>query len=299
MHTSVKHVIILISIGLGACQSTQTPISELQTKVKTIFDGTEGEFAMALQDLSNPENQLLINEDGKFHAASTMKVPVMIELFKQASEGKFKLEDSILVKNEFRSIVDSSTYSMDLGEDSQKGLYGLINRKSTIYNLMNEMIIRSSNLATNILIDLVDAKKVTATMRKLGAERMEVLRGVEDLKAFELGLSNSTSALDLMIIMQRIAQYEAGSKADCESMISIMKGQKFGKIIPFHLPKNVEIAHKTGSITALHHDAGIVYLPDGRAYVLVLLSKNLGDFDEGTSRLAEVSKLVYDYYMDH
>lgn len=270
----------------------------LKTNVQSLFDHTEGEFALAFQDLKNPKNLLLINENEKFHAASTMKVPVMIELFKQATMGKFELTDSVEIKNEFRSIVDSSLYSMDIAEDSQEGLYDLIGQKSTIYNLMYEMIIMSSNLATNILIGLVDAKMVTATMRSLGAEQIEVLRGVEDLKAYELGLSNSTTALDLMIIMQRIAEFDAGTKADCETMISILKDQKFGKIIPRHLPDNVMVAHKTGSITALHHDAGIIYLPDGRAYVLVLLSKNLEDFDEGTSKLAEVSKLVYDYYTD-
>lgn len=280
-----------------SCQPKISPLQQLETDVQAVFDETEGDFAMAFLDLQNAKNQVLINVDEQFHAASTMKTPVMIEIYKQQDEGRFSVEDSILIKNEFKSIVDGSLYQMDIGDDSQEGLYGMVGQNATIYDLMYEMITLSSNLATNILIDLVDAKKVTQTMRVLGAARIEVLRGVEDQKAYDAGLSNSTTARDLMVIMQAIAQGNAGTEEDCEAMIAILKDQKWNDIIPVHLPEDVEVAHKTGSITALHHDSGIVYLPDGRSYVLVLLSKNLGDFDDGTARLAEVSKRVYDYFV--
>ena len=157
------------------------------------------------------------------------------------------------------------------------------------------MITISSNLATNVLIELVGAKNVTATMRDLGAKKIEVVRGVEDQKAYDLGLSNSTTARDLMIIFQAIATNKAGSKADCKAMVDILKDQQFNEIIPYYLPKKVEVAHKTGAITGVHHDAGIVYLPNGKSYVLVVLSKNLEDFDRGTEQLAEISKNIYEY----
>jgi beta-lactamase class A len=98
-----------------------------------------------------------------------------------------------------------------------------------------------------------------------------------------------------MMIMKAIAENTAGTQEDCEDMISIMKDQQFNEIIPYFLPKEVSVAHKTGSITGVHHDAGIIYLPDGRSYVLVLLSKNLANFDEGTEQLAGISKTIYDY----
>uniref|UniRef100_UPI0025DB2D7F serine hydrolase n=1 Tax=Algoriphagus sp. TaxID=1872435 RepID=UPI0025DB2D7F len=246
----------------------------------------------------DPNDSLLINSEEEFHAASTMKVPVMIELYKQESEGLLNLNDSILLKNEFKSIVDGSPYSMDIGDDSDDIIYSKIGTIVAIKDLINSMITVSSNLATNVLIELVDAKKVTATMRTLGADKIEVLRGVEDQKAFDLGLSNSTTAKDLMMIMKAIAQNTAGSKENCEEMISIMKDQQFNEIIPHNLPKEVTVAHKTGSITGVHHDAGIIYLPDGRSYVLVLLSKNLEDFDLGTMKLAEISKTIYEYMIE-
>ncbi len=193
--------------------------------------------------------------------------------------------------------MDGSSYQMDIQVDSDDDVYKLLGTKVSIYDLMYGMITASSNLATNILIELVGAKEVTATMRDLGAKNIEVLRGVEDLKAYDLGLNNSTTAKDLMLIMKAIADYSAGSKEDCDSMIKILKAQRFNEMIPRFLPKDVTVAHKTGSITGLHHDAAIVYLPDGRSYVLVLLSKNLKDFDKGTIQLAEISKTIYDYMM--
>ena len=261
--------LILITFITLSCSSSkkEDSIGNLEASIKQILEATEGDFALAFLDLSNPSNELMINMDEEFHAASTMKTPVMIELYKQAAQGLFTMQDSIVVKNEFKSIVDGSPYSMDIGEDSQEGLYGKVGNKATLYDLMYEMIILSSNLATNILIDLVDSKKVTATMRELGALKIEILRGVEDQKAFDQGLSNSTTAKDLMIILKAIAEGKAvESVADNTTMIDILKDQKWNDMIPLLLPPKVEVAHKTGSITGVHHDSAIVYLPDGRSY---------------------------------
>ncbi|WP_293300777.1 serine hydrolase [Allomuricauda sp.] len=278
-----------------ACQPKPTKKEILEDRVRSQIDFIDGNVAVAFLNLSDPSDTLYINKDEEFHAASTMKVPVMIELFKQKEEGKINLNDSILLINEFKSIVDGSPYSMDIGDDSDDVIYNKINTQVTLKDLMYSMITVSSNLATNVLIELVDAKKVTATMRDLGAENIQVLRGVEDQKAYDLGLSNSTTAKDLLIIMEAIATNKAGTKEDCANMVDILKDQRFNDIIPHNLPKDVEVAHKTGWITGVHHDAGIVYLPNGRSYVLVLLSKNIQDSDKGPQQLADISKTFYDY----
>jgi len=283
---------------LFSCKEKVSKMEVLQNTLQAQLDSIQGDVAVAFYNLSDPQDSLFINAEEEFHAASTMKVPVMIELFKQQREGKIDLEDSILLKNEFKSIVDSSLYSMDIGVDSDDVIYKKIGTTIALKDLMYPMITVSSNLATNVLIELVGAKNVTATMRGLGADNIEVLRGVEDQKAYDLGLSNSTTAKDLMMIMGAIAENTAGTKADCEKMIDILKRQEFNDIIPLYLPKDVIVAHKTGSITGVHHDAGIVYLPDGRSYVLVLLSKNLQDFDAGTEQLAGISKTVYEYMVE-
>jgi beta-lactamase class A len=132
-------------------------------------------------------------------------------------------------------------------------------------------------------------------MKSFGANDIRVLRGVEDQKAYELGMNNTTTAGDLAIVMEAIATDKAGTPEDCAAMIKILKDQQFNEIIPAYLPDSVSVAHKTGSIAKLHHDSGIVYLPDGRKYVLVLLSGNLNTIEEGTEVLARVSEKVYKY----
>ncbi len=273
------------------------PLLDLQEAITTKLNGQPGTYALAFKDINNPERTLLINEKESFHAASTMKTPVMIELFKQAEMGNFELTDSILVKNEFYSIVDSSTYQMDIGEDSEEELYAMIGRKATILDLTYDMITYSSNLATNILIDKVGAQNVTQTMRDLGAMDIQVLRGVEDIKAYEKGLSNSTTAYDLMLIYEALAKGAMVNPEACQQMIDILLEQQFNEIIPAHLPEEVKVAHKTGWISTANHDSGIVILPDGRQYVLVLLSKNWDSSENSTALLAELSEMVYKYYV--
>lgn len=295
LKTTFTITLVLLLLFISSCEEKSSKKDSLVKTIQTQIDSIDGTVAVAFYSLSEPKDSLLINVDEKFHAASTMKVPVMIELFKQASEGIIEINDSIVLQNEFMSIVDGSFYSMDINDDSDDIIYKQMGAKVALKDLMHSMITRSSNLATNVLIELVDAKKTTETMRRLGANNIEVLRGVEDQKAYDKGLSNSTTARDLMIIMEAIANNTAGKPKDCAAMISILKDQQFKEVIPAYLPKDVEVAHKTGSITGVHHDAGIVYLPNGRAYVLVLLSKNLKDFDKGTDQLAKISKTIYDY----
>lgn len=290
----MKSLFYSLLATLLAFSCSQSKDANLEKNIKSAFESQSGTFAMAFHNLENGE-EILINSEEDFHAASTMKTPVMIELYKQAETGSFKLTDSLLVKDEFYSIVDSSVFKMDIGVDSEARLYSQVGKKLPIKELMFEMITMSSNLATNILIDLVDAKKVTESMRQLGATNIEVLRGVEDLKAFDKGLSNSTTATDLMNIYEKLAKKQVVSEEASDEMLEVLTAQHFNDIIPLNLPKDVTVAHKTGSITGVHHDSGIVYTSDGKEYVLVLLSKEMEDFDKGTEMLAGVSKLVYDY----
>ena len=277
--------------------SSCSPVMTSQEVIEQInkeFATQAGTFAVAFKDLSTGET-ILINEKETFHAASTMKTPVMIEVYKQAAEGKFSFDDSITIKNRFKSIVDSSEFQLYPIDDSDKELYKEIGNKRTLRELVYDMIIVSSNLATNMIIELVDAKNVTQTMRSMGAQDIQVLRGVEDSKAYQQGLSNTTTAYDLMLIFSKIASGEAVSEAASNDMITTLLDQRFNSIIPAHLPAGVKVAHKTGEITGVRHDSGIVLLPDGRKYVLVLLSKNLNNVDAATKAMANVSEILYKY----
>jgi beta-lactamase class A len=276
---------------LFSCQSEGDRLKEQVVRELVQEPGT---FAIAFRDLSTGQ-QLLINEHEIFHAASTMKTPVMIEVFKRVEEGQFSLTDSILVKNDFKSIVDGSPYSLDASVDSEQQLYTQLGSKRTLYSLVYDMIISTSNLATNIVIELVDAKKVTQTMRDLGAKDIQVLRGVEDNKAFDKGLNNTTTAFDLMLIFAKMATGETVNQKASQAMIDILLDQRFNTIIPAKLPGGVKVAHKTGNITGVQHDSGIVFLPDGRKYVLIILSKDLKDAKSATTAMANVSEIIYNH----
>lgn len=288
--------LLLICIYTLTNCSTPDTTEALKRNIQLELPASRGEFAVAFKNLQTGE-EILWNEKTSFHAASTMKTPVLIEVYKQAAEGKFSLKDSITIKNEFKSIVDSSAYSLSADDDSEQELYKQVGLKTTLDSLVYKMIIVSSNLATNMIIDLVDAKKVTQTMRDMGAKDIQVLRGVEDDKAFEKGLSNTTTAHDLMLIFEKIANGTAVDSSASKAMINILLDQQFNEVIPAGLPATVKVAHKTGSITGVQHDSGIVFLPDGRKYVLVLLSKNLTNEEAGIKAMANVSKLIYDYVM--
>ena len=273
----------------------QEKLDSLKENIHEKFATGGGDYALAFKELKTGGTEILINAKEDFHAASTMKTPVMIEVFKQASEGKFGLDDSVLVKNSFKSIVDSSEFSLNLTDDGGEELYNFIGKKRTIRQLVYNMITVSSNLATNILIDKVGAKNVMKTMKEIGADDIKVLRGVEDIKAFDLGMNNTTTAYDLMLIFERIADGKVVSKEACGEMINILLDQKFNSRIPAELPKDVKVAHKTGSISGVEHDSGIVFLPEGKKYVLVILAKNLKDMNKGTETEADVSKMIYDF----
>jgi len=282
---------ITLAFVFSSCESR---LEKKKKEITSFLLRQQGEFAVAFKNLENGE-EILIKEHQPFHAASTMKTPVMIEIFKQAAEGKFALTDSIVVKNEFKSIVDGSTYHLNPEEDSEQVLYTQVGSKKLLSELVYDMIIVSSNLATNLVIELVDATKVTQTMRDYGAPDMQVLRGVEDDKAYAQGLNNTTMAYDLMKIYEKIATGTAVNKEASKAMTTILFDQKFNSIIPARLPAAVKVAHKTGSITVVHHDSGIVYLPDGSSYVLVLLSKGFKSDSVACDAMATVSKMIYDH----
>jgi len=272
-------------------------LDAVQRDIESIVKSVQGTFAVAFESLDG-KGQLFLNEKVMFHAASTMKTPVVIEVYRQSKEGRFSLDDSIVVRNAFKSIVDGSSYQLDPKDDSDDSMYKKLGAKSSIRELIRQMITVSSNLATNLLMDLVEARKVTATMRSLGASDIEVLRGVEDGKAFEKGLNNRTSAFDLLTIMKAISRGEAVDSAASTEVLEILLNQKFNELIPALLPPDVRVAHKTGNITGVEHDSGIVLLPDGRRYVLVILSKDLKDVDSGKKAIALVSRRIYDFMME-
>ena len=250
------------------------------------------EVAVSYRDLATGDS-LDLGADVDFHAASTMKIPVMLEVLRAAEAGRLGLDQEILLVNRFHSIVDGSPYSLDAGEDSDSAVYARVGQRVPVRELMERMIVRSSNLATNALIALVGADRANATAHALGASRIRVLRGVEDGKAYEAGMNNTTTSADLAVLLQRIERNEALGAGSARLMKEILLRQEFNGEIPAGVPAGTPVAHKTGSITATRHDAAIVYPPGRAPYVLVVLTRKIANSDTASTLIADISRLVW------
>ena len=274
---------------LALSQSRDSVVEQIQARISAEPGAQVG---VAYVDLASGDT-LFLNADTSFHAASTMKVSVMIELFRRANTGSFRMDQGLLMVNQFASIVDGSPYSLDVGSDSDSTLYHRIGQRVRVDTLLRLMITRSSNFATNTLITLVGADAVTRSMRSLGAQRIQVLRGVEDGKAFEKGMNNTTTARDLAIILRAIEEGRAGSPAATHEMLAILLAQEFNEKIPAGLPPGTRVAHKTGEITAVSHDAAIIYPTGRKPYVLVVLTRGIADGTKSSKLIADISAILY------
>jgi beta-lactamase class A len=221
--------------------------------------------------------------DRIFHAASTMKVAVMMEIFHQVDQGKLKLDQSIEVKNQFFSIVDGSPFSLSAEDDSDQDIYKLIGQTLTLRELVQRMINHSSNLATNMIIEIAGPKNVMALMNEVGATGITVLRGVEDEKAYEAGMNNTTSARALATCLNAILNSNIFSESSRKEMFDILLSQtskSIGKGIHAD-EKHLKVASKDGWITEIHHDAAIIQEPDGKNSILVILTRGVKEETRG------------------
>ncbi|MBI3568946.1 MAG: serine hydrolase [Gemmatimonadetes bacterium] len=268
-------------------------VAELRSRLAARIAAQPGaDVGLWFVDLARGDT-LAIEADVSFHAASTMKVPVMIELFRRVDAHTLSLDSPLRLTSTFASIVDGSPYTLDAGSDSDSLLYTRVGTDVSLRELNERMITRSSNLATNAIIQRLDANAVNATAHALGATRIAVLRGVEDDKAFEKGLNNTTTARDLGVLLAAIERGTAASRASCDSMKAVLMRQEFNDGIPAGLPAGTPVAHKTGWITATSHDAALVY-PKGRApYVLVVLTRKIPDEKVANRLIADLSRELY------
>jgi len=293
-HRLASLTFVLAALATAAAQQPVSPaaIAGARADIERLAAAANAEVSVVWRPLdARPGEELLIGPTVRYHAASTMKVPVMIQLFTQARAGRLKLDDEVLVTNSFHSIVDGSPYELSASEDSDGETYKAIGKKLSLRALCETMITASGNLAANVLVERLVAKNIQATTDRLGAGGMQVLRGVEDQKAFDKGFNNTTDAAALATLFEKLARSEVVSRADSAEMIAILKRQKHNEGIPSGLPAGIDVEHKTGEITRIHHDAGIVYAK--RPYVLVVLVRGIDDQAASGRLIAEISRIVY------
>ena len=284
-------VFAYLCAGVSFCCAQDAKLAAAIRQAQQRIADSHADVGVAFRTLDG-RAEWFYHADESFHAASTMKVPVMIELFHQVKEGKIRLDQSITIHNEFHSLADGSGYKLDSTDDSETALYQAEGQTRTLEQLCELMITVSSNLATNLIIEKLGVANIQATVHALGADGMNVLRGVEDQKAYEKGLNNTTTARGLQVLMTAIAEGNAVDRESSEQMIRMLEKQHFNEGIPAGLPTGTRVAHKTGEITKIHHDAAIVYAP--RPFVLVSLVRGLAEQKDSAALMADVTKLLYE-----
>jgi beta-lactamase class A len=290
-----------------------TALAKIEELANSV-EGTIGAVAWGLHDGGLPAIEF--NADELFPTASTIKVPILFELYKQVEEGKVDLSQRIALTPEH--LIPGSGVLQDLN-------FGI---NPTVRDLAVLMIVVSDNTATDILFDLLGRENVQATMLSLGLDQIHIpfklrhmlyfLAGVDpadptnnyakvnqifkgdfnpDPRALTdvVGENVLATPRNMARLCQMIALNQNLSAKSCEEMIDIMSRQKFRTRIPLHLPPTIKIANKTGSLKGVRADVGVVYLP-GRPYTVALMSKNLSDPVKGEATLALISKVIYDYF---
>lgn len=289
-----------LAIAAAAC-GTGSPASagpeDLRARLLAVTDSSGAEVGLYYRSLAEGGDSVLIAPDLRMHAASTMKVPVMMRLVLDAQEGIRPLDAPVRVKNTFSSIVDGSSYELTGGADSDSTLYAKLGTEMTMRELIEPMITWSSNLATNILIELADPARVNEMLRDLGADSMEVLRGVEDIKAFRAGLSNTTTARDLGTVMVAVAESDVFTPESRATMLEILERQHYRDGIPAGVPPGTRVGNKTGWINGIQHDAAVVFPDAAPPYVLVVLVRDHPAEDQGEAMTAELSRIVWEHHV--
>jgi beta-lactamase class A len=286
------YLLTAVSVPATAPAGAQTssPDSNVVASIQERIQKSGADVGIAFQTVDG-QTAWSFHAQDPFHAASTMKIPVMIELFHQVRLGKLKLDDTLPIKNEFYSLVDGSKFTLDPKDDSETDLYKAVGQTRTLSQLCELMITVSSNLATNLVIQNLGVESIRATVHALRADGMNVLRGVEDNKAFEKGLNNTTNAQGLAMLLEAIAEGQAVDADASRQMVEILERQKFNEGIPAGVPAGVQVAHKTGELARLHHDAAIVYAK--RPFVLVILVRGMPDIKDSSALMADITRLLY------
>ena len=247
--------------------------------------------AVSVRDY-NSDFRFGLKADKLFHAASTIKVAILLAVMKAVDEGRAKLNDPLHVRNRFLSAVDRTPYKLDRSSDGYPHLYKSIGRTAKIADLADSMITSSSNLATNLLLDFVGTEEAAKVLSDAGVNGVHLRRGVEDEDAYDEGINNETTAAGLVELFA-VFRGDFLSEKSREHAIHILLNQRFTSMIPAGLPSHATVAHKTGEISTVCHDAGIVYLPEREPYILAILTEVDSDSNARRDTVAKISEAVY------
>lgn len=268
---------------------------QLEREIKYLLEPVSGVVSVFYKDL-NTGNEFRLNENEVFNTASLMKVIIGLQLVRLFESGEIDENSTLKLKNSFASKHDNSLYQLSEIIDSEKSLYSKIGSEVRVLELLELMITQSSNLATNNLFELIERKSnIAVLLEELGMIDTRIVRGVEDQKAYDARIINTTTAGDMIKILEQIYAGVLQKNAYLTQLYNFLLKQEHNSIIPARLPENLLIAHKTGNLNKSLHDAAIITSTNGIRFLLVILSKNLENKENAIGVFSKIAELIYDF----
>jgi len=262
---------------LGTQVQMQTD-NKLQSAIEGFLAGGEGDYAVWVKDLTpSGRRNVSINSGQKFAAASLYKLFLMAAVYKEVNAGKITLDTEISAKlSHLDSIFGGRDFGYEDFDDSEIIEYSVRESLERVAGI-------SDNFAAIMLAEKISWGKVQAIAEELGAQSTTLKDPIR------------TSADDIGLVFEKLYKGEVVSVEASEQILDMLSKSKLNNRIPALLPDDLKIAHKTGELSRVRNDAGIVFL-EGNPYVIVMMSKNLRGEDDGVENLAQISKMVFDYY---
>jgi beta-lactamase class A len=265
-----------------------TPRQEERTtlaqELQSLFDQTSGTFGGIVYDISTQSIVYSHNADLVFSSASLIKIPIVITVYYLANQEILSLDDQIVLQ---ASVIVGGSGSIQ---------YTAPGSVYSVRELCARMMYDSDNTAANMLLDHIGGfAPVNQVMGDVGAGQTLIQRRMMDMSARAAGFDNLTSPADMFLLLQTLHNGTLLGSAGSQEIIGFMQQTTNRQKIPAYLPPDVVVAHKVGSLTGVEHDVGIVWLPDGRQYIVVLMSTALPSNTVGIATLAEASRIVYAY----
>lgn len=229
------------------------------------------------------------------YAASTMKLPLVVAAYRRHERDEIDLDAEVPVHNTFRSASDGSPYSLRQADDQDDETWDLVGSSASLRGLARRSIVRSGNLATNLVLEHVGAAEVTNVLADAGCSAVTVLpRGIGDAVAREAGLDNIVTAHDLARVIGGIASRTLALEATCADVEAVLASQQHRDKVPAGLPPGTYVANKTGWVDGVAHDVALVR-PDG-ATPFVLVVCTTVDLPEQTANamIAGISGLIWE-----
>lgn len=255
---------------------------DIKKQATNQFDNIQGKYSLAFRDLSKGSTLSIGSE--KTISASTIKIFIMIECFYAINNGELNQNQRILVTDDMK--VGGS--GILIKEESEK--------KYTISELIDLMMIKSDNTAANILIDKLGMDNINSRIRALGCVDTELNRKMMDQEAINKGIQNYTSVDDLALVLTKLYNGQCVSDKYDSMMLDIMKQNETKSKIPNELPDNVSVANKSGEFAGVENDAGIIFTDKG-AYILCIVTEE-GNSNEQVTNISSISKYIYEKYIE-